>query len=148
MGSKLEAGGWRESRSDSIRSARYKLKHELRRLERRGRGETAYASAIREVLVALSGGHCARVAEVLDRELDEDARSEGDEPYARALQIARAELDNPGESMRELFSYYLRRLEREGRGDDPFARAVRNALESYDAPSISSVFFDDDSEPE
>lgn len=40
---------------------------------------------------------------------------------------------------RQLFTYYLRRLEHEGRGEEPFAHALRQALTNPGGPSLKDL---------
>lgn len=129
----------REKRNDPSRSIRYKLKCELRRLERHGRGETPYASAIREVLWALANGDGDDLVILLEREMSRPREDDADEPYAHALRAVLSKLYQSQSSAHELFSYFLRRLESEGRGNEPFAVAVRQALESNDTSTLSSL---------
>ena len=139
MGGESKAGEWREQRNDPSRAIRYKLKCELRRLERCGRGDSPYASAIREVLWALAKGDGEDLVVLLEREMSRPAEDDADEPYAHALRVVLAELYEKQSSAHELFKYYLRRLERQGRGDEPFARAVREALASNDSSTLSAL---------
>lgn len=129
-----------EKRDDPSRSIRYKLKCELRRLQRHGRGETPYALAIREVLWALANGEDdGDLVQLLEREMDRPVEDDADEPYARPLRAVLSKLYQSQSSAHELFSYFLRRLESEGRGDEPFAVAVRQALASNDSSTLSSL---------
>ncbi len=139
MGGQAEKEGWTENCNDPSRSIQYTLKCELRRLERHGRGETPYASAIREVLWALANEHAEDLVRLLEREMSRPAYDEADEPYAAALRSVLSVLYRSHTSSHELFRYFLRRLESEGRGDEPFACAVRKALASNDTATLSAL---------
>lgn len=139
MGQQFETGEWKESWDDPTCSVRYKLKLELRRIERRGAGLSPYASTIREVLWVLAHGENEHIVEYLEQELNQPFVGDSDEPYAPALRRVVEELDKRDKSAHELFTYYLRRLERQGRGDEPFAQAVREALASNDVATLSAL---------
>lgn len=87
----------------------------------------------------LSHSHNDHLVSLLEREMSRPVHSEADEPYARALRIVLAELDETEKSTHELFTYYLRRLERQGRGNEPFARAIREALASNDTSRLTAL---------
>lgn len=139
MAAQSQRGEWREPRPDPASSVRYELKLELRRLERRARGSTPYASAIRDVLWILAHHPNEETVRYLEREISRPAISENDEPYAEPLLEVLRQFDESRKTAHELFSYYLQRLERQGRGHEPFAQAIRRALASNDASMLSAL---------
>lgn len=122
------------------RSTTYQLKVELRRLERADRGDSDYAKALRRVLRACAEHDPESVLRVLE---DEVRRLEADnstgDGYTTSLRRAISLLDPEEQSDHQLFTYYLRKMEQDGRGDEPFARALRRALHSPDGPSLEKL---------
>ena len=131
-------GDWKNQ--EQQRTIIYRLKLEIRRVERAGTGESAYAATLRRVLRELSDHDMDAVFRMLELEIrqmdDEDIEGE----QAVALRQALTFIEPQERSRRELFLYYLRKLEQEGRGDEPFASALRKALDAPAGPSLESLF--------
>ncbi|MEX0747260.1 MAG: hypothetical protein WD275_04610 [Rhodothermales bacterium] len=132
------AGDWKDE--EQHRAILYRLKLEIRRVERAGTGETAYAAALRRVLGALSDLDMDAVFRMLESEIRQLDDGDMDNEQAEALRQTLNLIEPQKRSRRELFLYYLRKMEQEGRGDEPFAGALRRALESPDGPSLQSLF--------
>ena len=122
------------------RSLAYRLKMELRKLERQGTGETPYADALRRVLKVTSEFDRDAVLQMIEDEIRSLEDGGNDPVLAEALRKILSLIEPAGHARRELFSYYLGRLEAEGRGDEPFAQALRKALEAPDGPSADTLF--------
>lgn len=123
------------------RSATYQLKHELRRLERTGRGDSPYAEALRRVLRAFSDRDFDAVIRLVEGELKALERDGSDQDaYTNALRKAVSLIEPAERSDRQLFTYYLRKMEHDGRGNEPFAKALREALSSPGSPSLDQLF--------
>lgn len=127
------------SDSDS-RSTVYRLKVELRREQREDRDDKPYAKALRRVIRAFLE-HEPEDALVLieDEVLDLEAREDVGVDEVEALRRALVLTAPSRRGSRELFAYYLRKMEAAGRGREPFAQALRTALESEDA-SLDELF--------
>lgn len=123
-----------------IRSLSYRLKMELRRLERDDKGDTPYAGALRRVLRATSQHDRDSVLRMIEDEIRELEQRGNDPIEVDALRQAVSFIEPGTQSRRELFSYYLRKMEQEGRGDEPFAQALRRALDAPDGPSVEDLF--------
>ena len=123
------------------RSATYQLKHELRRLERTGRGDSPYAEALRRVLRAFWDRDVDAVIRLLEVELSNlECDDDSNDSYAKALRKAVSLIEPAERSDRMLFTYYLRKMECDGRGEEPFAKALRRALSSPGGPSLDQLF--------
>ena len=75
----------------------------------------------------------------LEREISRPTISESDEPYAEPVLEVLRRFDESRKTTHELFTYYLQRLERQGRGHEPFAQAIRRALASNDTSMLSAL---------
>ncbi|GEM_PF-6802573 len=134
------SGGWTRVDLRRHKSATYQLKLELRRLERTGRGDTYYADALRRVLHAFSARDMDAVIRLLRTEIDRMERDpKAGATCLGALRQAVSLIEPKERSDRQLFTYYLRRMEHEGRGNEPFARALRRALSNSDGPTLRDI---------
>lgn len=140
-------GAWDRAENQRHRSATYQLKLELRRLERTGRGDSPYAKALRRVLRAFLERDLDAVIRLLGAEIKRLEHEDGtDDSYTNALRRAVSLIEPAERSDRQLFTYYLRKMEREGRGQEPFARALRKALASPGGPSLKDLLVWKDAE--
>lgn len=133
-------GAWERADKRRQRSATYQLKLELRRLERMGRGDSQYAEALRRVLKAFLDRDLDAVIRLLQAEIERHKDDDGVSPtYLNALKRAVSLIQPEERSDRQLFTYYLRKMESDGRGHEPFAKALRKALASPDGPSLKDL---------
>lgn len=140
-------GAWDRAENQRHRSATYQLKLELRRLERTGRGDSPYAKALRRVLRAFSERDLDAVIRLLGAEIKRLEHEDGtDDSYTNALRRAVSLIEPAERSDRQLFTYYLRKMELDGRGQEPFARALRKALASPGGPSLKDLLVWKDAE--
>lgn len=122
-------------------SVTYALKLELRREQRAGREERPYARALRRVLGAFLNDDSGDARGLLEDELlDLEARSDVPAEEVDAVRRALALTDPNRHGSRDLFAYYLNRMEADGRGDEPFARALRKALAAPGKTSLAKLF--------
>lgn len=142
-----ERSGRNEER-DAKRAVLYRLKYELRRVERLGRGESGYASSIRQALKVIQDGKCDEVLSMIERDLDRTEFDPNDEPYAEVLTSLLSNVDEADDTCEDLFAFYLRRMEAEGRGHEPYAEALRKALHAKKRPSVGSILFAGGDQPD
>lgn len=122
-------------------SVTYRIKMELRREQRAGRDDLPYARALRRALgVFLNHDPVDARALIEDELLALEARPDVAVEEVEALRRAFALADPNPHGSRDLFTYYLNRLEADGRGDEPFARALRKALASPGTTSLAKLF--------
>lgn len=134
-------GAWDRADRQRHRSATYQLKLELRRLERTDRGDSPYAEALRRVLRAFLHRDLDAVIRIVELEIKRLEHEGASEPSCtKALRRAVSLIEPEERSDRQLFTYYLRKMERDGRGNEPFARALRHALSSPGGPSLKDLF--------
>lgn len=122
------------------RSVLYRIKVELRREERAGRGDSLYAEALRHVLRAFCIHDPETALQELQREM-QSFRKRGDEDAERVLRRAVTVVGSEARGVRELFKFYLQRLEADGRGSEPFAEAIRKILTSPRQVSLKELYF-------
>lgn len=127
-------------RSDAS-STVYRLKLELRREQHAGRDDSPYAHALRRVLGAFSDHEPDDALALIEDELlDLEARPEVGTDKVEALRRVLVLSKPSRHGSRELFTYYLRKMEADGRGDEPFARALRKALKSPGTASLEELY--------
>lgn len=117
----------------------YRIKVELRREERAGRGDALYAEALRHVLRAFCNHDLETAGRELEREM-QTFQKRGDEDAVRVLRRAVGIVGSETRGVRELFKFYLQRLEAAGRGDEAFARAIRRILSSPGQASVKDLY--------
>ncbi len=143
--SRTGAGAEPRPAEEARRSICYKLKVELRRLERNGQGDGTYATAIRRALGCLPEVTSEQVLLLLERELGRVEQSARSQRYSSVLASIFSEVEDHEVSCSKLFAYYLQRLEERGRGHEPFANALRRALNANGTtPSTSVLYWNDD----
>lgn len=122
------------------RSKMYRLKVELRHEERADRTDSPYARALRHALHAFSEHTLEDAVVLLEDELLDLEQRDGDDGAADGLRRALTVVEGAPKANRELFQYYLRKMEAEGRADEPFAVALRRVLSTPGRASLSDFF--------